>query len=282
MTPVVRHGLTSQSLSKGASGLIGRDVSLAVVCFGDQLKTGEMTTAEFLDAAVDLGFKSVELCDRTIKDRDAIAGELASRGLSLPSIALRNDFTGAADTLAGQIEHLHDWLGVAATVGCAIVRVWTGWQRDDFVGRRQIVEAFDQVAEHARQLGVVLAVETHGGASNDPVFLRELCSRYPAGTVGVCPDFGNLPARQRHDAIAELADIANHVHVKSYDFDEAGVETSVPLEWAVRRLVAAGYGGQWVIEYEGGPPYDRGIRLTVETLRRARNLPVDDAEEATC
>ena len=98
--------------------------------------------------------------------------------------------------------------------------------------------------------------------------MAELCARYPDKAVGACIDFGNLPSRSRRELIAEFAPIANHVHVKTYEF-ENGVETTVPLDWAIEELLRSHYDGQWVIEYEGDPPYPDGIRHTVAALSRA-------------
>lgn len=249
------------------------DVPLAVVSFGDQLKTGAMSTADFLDAAVDLGFASVELCDRTVRQPAAVQTGLRARGLAMPSIALRNDFTGDADSIAASIDHLIRWLEIAASLGCGTARVWTGRQRVDGAARRQIVEAFDKVVPHAQRLGVALAVETHGGLSNDPSFLKDLCGRYSRASFGVCLDFGNLPSDVRRAAIRNLAPITNHVHVKSYEFNADGVETSVPLAWAITELRLAGFAGQWVIEYEGAPPYEAGINQTVSILRSTLGRP---------
>jgi len=243
------------------------DVSLAVVCFGDELKTGAKTTAEFLDAAVRLGFTSVELCDRSVRDPAAVQAGLHERNLVMPSIALRNDFTGDQRSVADNVEHLTRWLDIAATLGCRLARVWTGWQRTNAAARHQITEAFDEVVPQAIRAGVALAVETHGGLSNDPAFLADLCDRYPRGSFGVCLDFGNLPDDARRFAIRRLAPITSHVHVKSYRFDAHGVETTVPLAWAIGELGRVGFAGQWVIEYEGPPPYETGIEQTVAVLR---------------
>ncbi len=227
------------------------DISLAVVCFGNELKTGARSTAEFLDAAVSLGFASVELCDRSVRDPAAVQAGLRDRGLAMPSIALRNDFTGDQGSVADSVDHLIGWLTIAESFGCRLARVWTGWQRVDATARRQITEALDEVVPHARRVGVALAVETHGGLSNHPAFLADLCDRYPSESFGVCLDFGNLPGDVRRFAIRRLAPITNHVHVKSYEFDASGVETTIPLAWAIRELDRAGFAGQWVIEYEG-------------------------------
>jgi hypothetical protein len=105
------------------------------------------------------------------------------------------------------------------------------------------------------------------------VFLVDLCDRYPRDSFGVCLDFGNLPGDVRRFAIRRLARITNHAHVKSYDFDARGVETTIPLTWAVAELDRAGFAGQWVIEYEGPPPYKLGIAQTVAALRSTLRRP---------
>ena len=254
------------------------DVSLAVVCFGDELKTGVRSTLQFLDAAASLGFRSVELCDRSVRNPAEVRQALRDRDLAMPSIALRNDFTGNRPSVVNNVDHLIRWLTIAASFGCRLARVWTGWQRIDATGRRQILEAFDEVVPYARRAGVALAVETHGGLSNAPAFLEDLCDRYPEGSFGVCLDFGNLPADVRRFAIRRLAPITNHVHVKSYQFDARGVETTVPLTWAIGELHRVGFAGQWVIEYEGPPPYETGIDQTVATLRSTLRRSTLDAD----
>jgi len=254
------------------------DVSLAVVCFGDELKTGAKTTAEFLDAAVSLGFRSVELCDRSVRDPAEVREALRDRDLAMPSIALRNDFTGDRASVADNVDHLIGWLSIAASLGCRLARVWTGWQRVDATARRQIMDAFDEVVPHAERVGVALAVETHGGLSNDPTFLEDLSDRYPDESFGVCLDFGNLPDDVRRFAIRRLARLTNHVHVKSYQFDANGVETTIPLTWAIGELRRVGFAGQWVIEYEGSPPYEAGIDQTVAALRSTLRRSAPDRD----
>jgi sugar phosphate isomerase/epimerase len=244
------------------------NVSLAVVSFGDSLKHGSMSLDSFMRAAVTHGLGAVELCDLSMRD-PAVAVDLASRyDLGMPSVALRNDFTGSAEALGQQIEHLRSWMPIVRSVGGTVARVWTGWHRTDDVATKQIIDGFDAIVPSAIKAGVTIAVETHGGLSNDPDFVADLCARYPKGAVGACIDFGNLPAPDRRARIAAFIPLTVHVHVKSYAFRD-GVETTVPLDWAIEELCRAGYDGQWVVEYEGEPPYDDGISQTVGALARA-------------
>lgn len=254
---------------------LARHVSLAVVCFGDSLKHGQMSVEEFMQAAVTHGLGAVELCDLSMKDPTASTALARSLGLTMPSVALRNDFTGPADSLDAQIEHLRTWMPIVAGVGASVARVWTGWQREDDQARKQIIEGFDATVPAAIEAGVALALETHGGLSNDPTFVADLCARFPERAVGACIDFGNLPSPSRRELIAEFAPLANHIHVKTYEFKN-GMETTVPLDWAIEELLRSHYDGQWVIEYEGDPPYPDGIKHTVEALSRAGILALTE------
>ena len=116
-------------VNQGVRCQLEADVSLAVVCFGDELKTGARSTLEFLDAAVSLGFRSVELCDRSVRDPATVRQALRDRDLAMPSIALRNDFTGDRASVGDNVDHLISWLTIAASFGCRLARVWTGWRR---------------------------------------------------------------------------------------------------------------------------------------------------------
>jgi sugar phosphate isomerase/epimerase len=240
--------------------------SLGVASFDEPLKSGRMGTGEFLQRARGLGFRAVELCDLTVDRRhpQRTRTALDQVGLSSPSLAVRNDFT-TAELGPQDLQKVLTWLGVCGPVGASVIRVYTGRRRADADAARRVTRTFDQVVPVAEALGVRLAVETHGGLSNDVAFLRSLVARY-GGRLGVCVDFGNLP-RERHVQYVEaFAPLAIHVHVKSFQFDVDGRETTLDLDRCLRVLQDGGYRGQWVVEYEGGPPHADGIRRTVGTM----------------
>lgn len=240
--------------------------SLGVASFDEPLKSGRMSTAEFLRRARSLGFRAVELCDLTVDPQhpQRTRTALGDVGLSSPSLAVRNDFT-TPELGPQDLQKVLTWLQVCVPVGASVMRVYTGKRKADADAARRVTRTFDRVVPVAKELGVRLAVETHGGLSNDVAFLRSLVGRY-GGRLGVCIDFGNVP-RERHVQYVEaLAPLAIHVHVKSFQFDAYGRETTLDLDRCLGALRDGGYRGQWVVEYEGRPPYADGIRRTVDTM----------------
>jgi sugar phosphate isomerase/epimerase len=243
-------------------------VSLGVSSYHEPLVTGSMSSLDFLEAAARLGFRSVELCDKNA-DLEAPArtlGALAARGLCCPSFAARNDFTIEAG-LQREIDHVRRCFDVASTLGARVVRIWTGTARADTRAMLQVRRAFERLVPHAESLGLMIAVETHGGLSNDVGFMNALISDIASSAIGVCLDFGNLDATDRYEAVEKLVPITVHVHVKSYEFDDAGRETTFDLGRCIEGVARWGFDGLWVIEYEGLPPYEPGILATVSALQ---------------
>lgn len=243
-------------------------ISLGVSSYHDPLVAGEMSSLDFLDAAARLRFRAVELCDRNadLDDPARTLGELTARGLRCPSFAARNDFT-VETGLGRQVEHVCMCFDVACALGARIVRIWTGAARADTRAMLQVRRALEQLVPKAESLGLVIAIETHGGLSNDVGFLNALLADIASSAIGVCVDFGNLDATGRYEAVEKLMANTVHVHVKSYEFDDAGRETSFDLGRCIETVARWGYDGLWVVEYEGRPPYEPGILATVDALR---------------
>ncbi len=243
--------------------------SLGVASFDEPLKSGRLTPRGFLVKAGELGFRAVELCDLTVDHANPrrTRAMLDDLGLSCPSVAVRNDFT-TEEMCPADLQKVLAWLEPSTAVGAAVLRVSTGWRAVDQAARRRVERAFDRLVPTASRLGILLAVETHGGLSNDVAFLGSLVGRYD-GAVGVCMDFGNVPREQHVEYVEALAPIVRHVHVKSYQFDRDGRETTLDLPRCLRLLKERGRAGQWVVEYEGKPPYEDGVRRTVEVMAEA-------------
>ncbi len=237
--------------------------------FDEPLKSGQLTTRGFLVKARELGFRAVELCDLTVDPArpQRTRAMLDDLRLSCPSVAVRNDFT-TPELGPKDLDKVLAWLEPSREVGADVLRVYTGWRAVDRAARRRVEHAFDRLVPVASRLGLLLAVETHGGLSNDVAFLGSLVGRYDGG-VGVCMDFGNVPREQHVEYVEALAPIVRHVHVKSYEFAPDGRETALDLPRCLRVLKERGRARQWVVEYEGKPPYEEGVRQTVAAMAAA-------------
>lgn len=244
-----------------------RRISLGVASYHEPLISGRMDLAGFLDEAVALGFGTVELCDRALSlgALDAARHLLDERALRVSSVAIRNDFT-VLDYVDRQLDHVLSWLEAVVELGASVARIWTGCTRTNGAAREQVATCLQHTAKAAERLDITVAVETHGGLSNNPDYLLPVLRGIGLEHLGVCIDFGNLSAANRDSAVTAFASYAAHVHVKSYEFDDRGRETTIDLARYLSELAALGFDGYWVVEYEGEPPHDDGVRRTVDLV----------------
>jgi len=93
---------------------------------------------------------------------------------------------------------------------------------------------------------------------------------------GTLPDFGNFELEggqeyDRYKGVAEMMPFAKAVSAKSFDFDQAGNETTIDYRRMMKIVKDAGYRSFLGIEYEGEKLGEReGVRATKTLLERVR------------
>ncbi len=191
---------------------------------------------------------------------------------------------GAAEPAAraAAIENHKPWLSAAEQLGCHAIRVNVDGEGTREAVADHIVEALSRLGELAAAHKLSVLVENHGGLSSDAGWLADVMSRVGRSNVGTLPDFGNFrllsnatprgpddPFYDRYQGVAELMPYAHAVSAKSYDFDDAGAETTIDYERMLAIVHASGYEGDVGIEYEGNRLSEAdGIRATKALLER--------------
>jgi len=161
-------------------------------------------------------------------------------------------------------EQLSEMLRASALVGSRVVRCFLGSQ-DDRVGPVQLAEhvaeclrTLKSVATLARELGVKIAVENHGGVDLLARELRDLVRAAGPDFVGVCLDTGN-PAYAGEDPVLTTEILAPYA-VTSHVRDNR--------VWATDDGARA----QWVPMGQGNTDLRRIVAIMRE---KAPNIPID-------
>jgi len=164
------------------------------------------------------------------------------------------------------------WLDIANQLGAKQVRIDSGGSEampaDEFA---VIKEGYEDIIGRARSFGVEVLVENHWGPTVLPENVLRLLNEIDG--LGLLLDAHNFRADRRDDGRRMCAPHARALHIKTFEFDAEGNETSdedVPA--AVRYLLDAGYKGPWGVE---SVPRDGdeigGARKTIALLRRLTN-----------
>lgn len=185
---------------------------------------------------------------------------------------------------ARAVERHHPWVDAAARLGCHSIRVNAASEGTREEAASLAADGLARLTEYASKPGLNVIVENHGGLSSDGAWLAGVIRRVDHPRCGTLPDFGNftLTDGSHYDAyrgVAELMPYARAVSAKSYDFDDAGNETTIDYRRMMEIVVDAGYDGYVGIEYEGDRlPEVEGIGATrdlLETVRRELEAGVE-------
>lgn len=162
-------------------------------------------------------------------------------------------------------------LKAAAYLGAPIVRInlggtGKGEESDDTVGAQRCIDAFNQILPIAKQLGVKITIENHGGVSLKADTIIKVIKGTDPAWVGSCLDFGNWPPEKRNTESAKLAIYAYHVHAKARAFEPDGEAVGMNYKFLLGLLKRAGYTGAVSIEYEGGGDHMDGVKQSRDLI----------------
>jgi len=262
-------------------------VSLAQWSLNRALFGGKLDHLDFPKAAKEeFGIGAVEYVNQFWKKKgDAeYTRELRKRcdDLGVKSLLIMCDGEGAlgdADEAKRKqaVENHRKWLDAAAALGCHSIRVnaQSGGTYDE--QRDRAADGLRRLCEVADPMGLNVIVENHGGLSSNGAWLAAVIKQVDHKRAGTLPDFGNFrvsdkEAYDRYKGTEELMPFAKGVSAKSYDFNEAGDETTIDYRRMLKIVLAAKYNGYIGIEYEGGRLGEaEGIRATKTLLERVRD-----------
>lgn len=262
------------------------EISLAQWSLNKSIKAGKLDNLDFAKTAKGLGIHAVEYVNQFFMDKakdTTYLGEMKKRcdDLGVKSLLIMCDREGAlgdADekkrTIA--VENHYKWVEAAKFLGCHSIRVnaQSGGTYDEQVERA--ADGLRRLTEFGNKHEINVIVENHGGLSSNGEWLAKVIKKVGLPRCGTLPDFGNfrLSATESYDkykGVTELMPFAKAVSAKSYDFDDAGNETTIDYRKMMKIVLAAGYHGYCGIEYEGKRlGEEEGIVATKKLLEKIR------------
>ena len=273
------------------------DLSLAQWSLNKPIFAGELDPMDFAEKANELGFEGIEYVNQfyTPLYRDAedpkaafqvVLDSLKSKSEqhNVQNVLIMVDGEGdlaTADRAAREqaVENHKKWVDAADFLGCHSIRVNLFGSEDPEEWKENAVAGLTQLSEYAVGKNINVLVENHGSLSSNAQLLVEVMEEVNMENCGTLPDFGNfciknqdgcLEEYDKYQGVRELMEHAKAVSAKSYDFDEAGQETTIDYQRMLKIVKDAGYSGFIGIEYEGDRlPPEEGILATKNLLLKA-------------
>ena len=178
------------------------------------------------------------------------------------------------------VERHHKWVDAAKAMGCQSIRVNLAGSNEPDEWKANSVDGLTQLGGYAKEKGINILVENHGGLSSNGAMLADVMATVDMDNVGTLPDFGNFCMERTSDGCAEeydkykgveeLMPYAKAVSAKSNVFDDAGNERVIDYKKMLQIVKDHGYSGYIGVEYEGSElSEEEGIIATKNLLLKA-------------
>lgn len=253
-------------------------LSLAAYSFNKQLnlKQPTMTLFEFIDLAAGLPVEAVELtsyywAETTDAYLEKLKAHAAGKKLAISGVPVGNNFCLKDDAKRkAQIQSVKDWTERAAKVGAKTVRIFAGnLEKGDTLeeAQKRVVDAMNECCAVAEKLGVMLALENHGGITDTPEHLLDLVKPVKSKALGVNIDTGNFRTADPYADIAKIAPYGVVSQVKT-EVSPNGKKEEADLARVIKILKDANFHGYVALEYEAAEDPKVAVPKHVKHLRK--------------
>lgn len=281
----------------GKSAGLKNKISLAQWSMNKSFFSGKKDPVKYPALAAELGFDGVEYVNQFYFDRlekgstssknvKALANELNQHANdnNIASVLIMVDREGNLSSndskeISNSIEQHKKWVELAAELNCQSVRVNLSGSEDAEEWVKRSVEGLTGLSEFAKQHGLNIIVENHGGFSSNGAMLAEVMKKTNLDNCGTLPDFGNFCIKggygkcddwyDPYKGVAELMPYAKSLSAKAYNFDSDGFETKIDYVKMMKIVKESNYKGFIGVEYEGnGLSEVDGILATKNLLEK--------------
>ncbi len=241
-------------------------ISLAEWSIHKAIQSRKLTNLDFPKVAHDFGIEGLEFVNQLwAAPTQGYTASLKKRMKDNGSkgVLIMCDDEGAMghsnkpDRLRAATNHIK-WLEAAAELGCHSIRVnmypekqpQTAAEIDAFIG--YCSESFTALCGYAKERGLNIIIENHGGISSDADVLVRLMKAVNLPNFGLLPDFGNFgPKQDRFESVRRMLPYSKGVSFKCFDFGPDGKETRFDMDRMMKIVAESAYTGYVGIEYEG-------------------------------
>jgi sugar phosphate isomerase/epimerase len=253
-------------------------LSLAAYSFNKALNLAKptMTLFEFIDLAGELPLDAVELtsyywAETTDEYIDKLKAHCAKKNLAISGVPVGNTFTYKDDAKrANEVKKVKEWTARAAKLGAKTVRIFAGnLEKGETLADAQhrVVDCMNECCETAEKLGVMLALENHGGITDSAEHLLELVKPVKSKALGVNIDTGNFHTADPYADIATIAPFGVVSQVKT-DMFPGNKKQDADLGRVIRILKEANFHGYVALEYEAAEDPKIAVPRYVKELRK--------------
>lgn len=276
-------------------------IGVSSYSFAQLINKGEMTQADCVEKAKELGFDSIEFIDLqpeegyTKKEYAKLIRERAEKaGIEITAYTVgARLITESDEETEKEIRKCMENVDIAFELGAKLMRHDAYFAQNKYrsfdLSLPELAVNIRKVADYAAGKGIRTMTENHGFICQDSERIERLFNAVNHPNFGVLCDIGNFLCVDEEPAIAvsRVAPYAFHVHIKDFyvhgfDYPEDGCIVTracnkikgapagygdVPVKQCVSILKKAGYNGNFSLEYEGTEECIPSLKKALDFLK---------------
>ncbi len=282
---------------------VAMKLGVTMYSFNSYFRAGKIDVTKFIEFCGAEGVEAVDLLayywKNESREPEIAAQHLRQHNIELAAYAIGNNFVQTDEAkFREQLEMARRGIAMAKRIGARTLRVFGGHapDMDPEEAFALAVKGLSAVEPYAREQGITLAVENHGGIPGTSEQVLRLLREIDSPAVQATVDLGNFleVGQSPNDAISDLVPFAAHVHAKDfrvlpvdaqegYAVDGADYRLApcalgkgdLDYDFLLQKLYDGGYTGSISIEAEGPEDDAEGVRQSIaflrEKLRKFRN-----------
>jgi sugar phosphate isomerase/epimerase len=254
-------------------------LSLAAYSFRKylDLKKPSMTLFDFIDFASALPLDAVELTSYYFAETDdaylqKLKDHAAAKKLAISGVPVGNNFCIRDDNRRkAEIEKVKQWVGRAYKLGAPTVRIFAGsLEKGDTLEAAQArcVTAIEECCKEADKVGVLLALENHGGITATPEQLLALVKPIKWKCLGVNIDTGNFHTADPYADLEKIVPYGVVCQIKTEVSAAGKKKEEADLGRMVKILKDGNFHGYVALEYEAAEEPKDAVPRYVKELRK--------------
>ena len=233
------------------------------------LESGELSMEGFVELIGKMGAQGMEVVEIDFKDTSyenmrklQELGE--NNGVQITCMSLEHDLCRtSADLRCQDIEKVKAWIDMSVRLGVPLVRVFTGWKKENIPYDTQmqwVYEGLREISDYAAVKNIKLALENHNDVCLRAGEILELQKKINNPYLRTCPDIFNykkftgpqqpLIDDECFEEIEYLLPMAANAHIKICEAVNGNTkERYLDIERMIKRLAANDYHGALTIEF---------------------------------
>jgi sugar phosphate isomerase/epimerase len=236
--------------------------SLAAYSYRDLLqgKAKKLSIEDFIDDCAKFNLDGTELTSYYLPQNGppeafrALKASAFRRGLDVSGTAVGNDFCHPpGETRDKQIASVKRWIEYADMMDAPVIRIFSGSAKagQKIEDANQLaIDTIEECCEHAGRYGVFLALENHGGLTDDADNMLKIVRGVKSAWFGVNVDTGNFHTADVYGDLEKIAPYALNVQVKVKIQPAGKPAENADFERLAEIMRSAGYRGYIVLEFE--------------------------------